>query len=315
MLAFSDRHHQSLTESLRLLFEKRLGHTLYFQKGLEWYPDYWDIYPHISTAQQYLEREIEGYKAVTLEEFKQMKFDILIASIPQHIEPFKKLISQYQPQAKLIYQVGNQWNIDPNSVKNILASANIEIPPGINGIIYHQEASPEYKYIKKDSLPDKNIYSFINVPEKFPDWPFFLKLEERMNEWNFRAFGGEARDGGITSPQSVAQKMREAMFCYHVKAGSDGFGHVIHDTFNLGTPPIVNKEYYRGKLAEPLMEDGITCITIDNKSIDQIIEEILHFSQPECYFSMSENAANKFKELVNYDKEEQAIRSFIDNLQ
>lgn len=324
MRILADRHHMGLTESLRLLFEKRLGHELYFQKGMEWYPEFWNVYPHIDTAKQYLERELEGVNGITLEEFKNSKFDILIASIPQHIEPFRKLISQYQPQAKLIFQIGNAWNIDSHQaslIDGVMASAKVPMQNvnGHNGkpllmIEYHQEASPQFQYVKKENLPSKNIYSFMNIPQKFPDWPLFLDLEQKMQDWNFKAFGGQARDGAIWDRAELAGKMREAMFIFHLKAGGDGMGHVIHDSFQVGTPPIVKREYYLGTLAETLMIDGKTCITTDNKSIDIILKEISHYSQPENYFAMSINAANRFKEIVDYDKEEDLIRRFLENI-
>ena len=55
---FIDKHHEGLFDSLVLLFEKRLGWRLYTQAGIEWYKEgLWNVYPHPSTAEQYLLRE------------------------------------------------------------------------------------------------------------------------------------------------------------------------------------------------------------------------------------------------------------------
>lgn len=313
----SDRHHAGLTESLRLLFEKRLGHELYFQKGMEWYPEFWNVYSHVDTARQYLERELEGVNGITLEDFKNTKFDILIASIPQHIEPFKKLISQYQPQTKLIYQVGNQWNVDSNIVKNVMASANIDIPPGINGIIYHQEFDLNIFHYEPPK-EGKKIYSFINclntVDLYKKDWELFLKLERLMPEWEFRSFGGQCRDGYCTGPQEVANKMREATLIFQVKSEGDGFGHVIHSAAAVGRPLITRLSDYEGKLAEPLI-DQITSIIIDSKSPEQIAKEIRKIYNTGCHEKMCLKAHEGFNHFINFDAEEQEIRKFLENLQ
>lgn len=52
----ADCHHGDLFESLRILFEDRLGWALYRPIGLEWYSQgYWNVYDHIDTAKQYLD--------------------------------------------------------------------------------------------------------------------------------------------------------------------------------------------------------------------------------------------------------------------
>jgi hypothetical protein len=177
MRVLADFHHQDLYYSLQLLFEKRLGWELYRPIGLEWYHEkYWNVYPHIGTAQQYLSLDqainppigLDGpfpehkllnknytfsdgiyyvndpskdklNRGITLEKFKETEFDILVSSIPQHIAPFNGLIRKYHPKAKHIFQVGNAWGHLPG-INNILAStAKFDTPPNINTCFYHQE--------------------------------------------------------------------------------------------------------------------------------------------------------------------------------
>lgn len=316
----ADDHHMGLTQSLKYLFADRLGYELRFPAGMEWWNEnLWAVFPHESTAQQYLERETQGKLGITLEEFKDTKFDILLCSIPQHVPIWLKLRDLYQPQAKLIMQIGNAWAFDNNfPIKNIMASAKIPPLSGFNVIEYHQESDLVYQYKEKIQLPDKNIYSFINcfgVMEHYQkDYAFFLELEKQMNDWSFKSIGGQNRDNWCNGDQEVASKMREAMFGIHLKTGGDGMGHVIHNLFQVGTPPIINKSYYRGTLAEPLIEDGVTCIVVDDKSINQIIQEIKYFSQPENYFKLSKNTGQRFLNVVNYNQEELEIRMFLDKL-
>ena len=119
MRILCDFHHDALLYSLQLLFENRLGHELYRCVGLDWYKEgYWHVFPHPDTAGQFLgldqpsnkPRDIHGnelppgarcnenytvegetylvvdpkrgviQKAIELETFKKMKFDILISS-------------------------------------------------------------------------------------------------------------------------------------------------------------------------------------------------------------------------------------------
>jgi len=178
MKVLADYHHDGLYQSLRLLFEKRLGWELYRPIGLEWYTQgYWHVFPHINTARQFLDieedpillRDVHGellaemerknlhlaavddglymvkdpvhgsyHRAITLERFRAEQFDILVSSIPQHIEPFNKLIRECQRKAKHIFQVGNCWG-HQRGVRNIMVStAPFPVPAGTNIVFYHQ---------------------------------------------------------------------------------------------------------------------------------------------------------------------------------
>src|SRR3990167_20171 len=147
MQIFCDRHHSALFSSLVILFEERLGHKLYFPLGMEWYErELWNIYPHLDTAKQYLsldqlyrpkdgtsplnqiiEEESGTYMVVdpqsnkkihgmSLEKFLSTKIDIVIASIPQHVEIYKELARK--KGAKFIYQIGNAWSIEADTASN-----------------------------------------------------------------------------------------------------------------------------------------------------------------------------------------------------
>lgn len=59
MKVLADHHHDDLYESLRILFEDRLGWELYRPIGTEWYTEgYWDVYNHPDTVTQYLGLQI-----------------------------------------------------------------------------------------------------------------------------------------------------------------------------------------------------------------------------------------------------------------
>lgn len=353
---FSDRHHNSLFNSLRILFEDRLKGNLFTQVGLEWWEKgYWNIYDHPATANQYLSldpryKPIDGtrqlnqvvnqnpeyyelydpeyekpQKALTFEQFLAMDIDIIIASIPQHIIPFHRLRDRYKPKAKLIYQVGNSWDIQDMPIPNIMASANIHIPEKYHSIIYHQEFDtsvfkfdPIFYQDAYMAQPPQNIYSFVNcfdVQDHFKkDWELFEAIEKRMPEWGFRSFGGQCRNGTIDGSRALAAKMSEARFIWHTKNGGDGYGHVIHNAAAVGRPLIVKEEYYIGKLGGKLLIDGVACLTIDGLSDEEIINKINHYSEPERYEKLCLGAYRNFTEVVDFDKESEMLKIFVQNL-
>ncbi len=318
MRILADRHHMSLTESLILLFEKRLGHELYFQKGMEWWNEgLWDVYHHPSTAQQYLERELEGVKGIDFETFKNIKFDILICSIPQHVPIWLKLKQLYQPSAKLIFQVGNMWAFNSSfPIKNIMASAVMPELPGFNQITYHQEFDLNifhYQPVK----PGKKIYSFINclnTEELYKkDWELFLELERLMSDWEFKSFGGQCRDGAIWDRKELADKMREATFIFHCKTNGDGYGHVIHSAAAVGRPLITRFSDYKGKLAEPLINHGSATL-IDNKNPQEIVDQIQYDFENKIVLQ-GYGIYQLFKHNVDFDKEAEQVKLFLKRLQ
>lgn len=330
-----------------MLFEGRMGHMVYRPIGREWYDEgFWKIYDHPSTIEQYLGiggatpdgtpplNDIAGVvgglylcndidsgktnRAITLESFKSMPFDIVIASIPQHIEPFRELIRKYKPEAKLIFQVGNSWSVDANSVKNVMASAIVpNVLPGINFVSYHQEFDTKV-FRPGGTFQDKDIYSFVNcfnTAEIFKeDWELFTQMESLMPEWNFRAFGGQCRDGSKNGSNQLAGAMRTCRFAWHTKKNGDGFGHVLHNLGSIGKPFIIKAEYYRGKMAEPFIIDGETCLAIDSLSIEEIKNKIEYFSDNDRYLKLTNNLIRKFKETVDFDKDEEKVKDFLAHL-
>ena len=346
-----DLHHYDLAYSLHLLFEKRLGYLVHRPVGIEWYEQgYWNVFPHPDTAQQYLgidqankrpkdihgnelpddfclnlnyymedgiyycadsTKEGEFQRGVTLDKFKEMKFDILISSIPQHIQPFNKLKQLYQPQAKHVFQVGNAWGHLPG-VQNILAStAPFSTPPEINACFYHQEFDlSQFSYDKGEDVK-KVVHSYIH----------YMREKEAMNQvssllsdFEFRSFGAGMEDT-IPRTNDEASAFKRAGFTWHYKPEGDGYGYSLHRAFATGTIPIVWASQYRGKLAEQLMLPGQNCINADGKSPVQIANELRSIvDNPSRYFEMREASYRRFQEVVDFDKEEQVIREFLGGL-
>lgn len=356
MKVLADLHHADLFYSLQLLFEKRLGAELYRPIGMEWYHEkFWNVYPHIDTAQQFLglnqainiPKDIHGnplpesarvnqsyrfedgiyyvndltkdkvQRAITLDKFKAMEFDIIISSMPQHIGPFNRLIQLYQPKAKHIFQVGNAWGQQPG-VKNILASTyHFPVDSSINVCFYHQEFDLEiFKYDPTRALGQmaQSCPPRISSHIHYLNNPGLLQLyRDTLQTFTFKTFGAGQEDS-IFKTVDEAAEMKKSAFIWQYKPEGDGFGYQIHRAFALGIPPIVWRSHYAGKLAGRLMEDEVTCIDLQGLSVHEGARKIHKAWQPDNYLKMSEAGYNKFKQVVNYDEEEVKIRKFLEEL-
>lgn len=317
---FSDFHHNSLWTSLEFLFEKRLGYKLYRPIGMEWYPDYWKIgEPYgelgILTANQYLGHNTLDEKGMTLEEFKNTPIDIVIASVPQNIKPYKELVAQYHPEAKFVFQMGNMFNEVLNNmheIPNLLSSTSeIGIPPTCNAVFYHQEF--DLDIFKPQGEPINKLASFVNCLPQNGHINEFKELKNLLPEYEVKMYGASCDDGIIGTNQEIADIMNSCKFGIHLKYGADGFGHIIHNWYACGKPVIVNGNDYKNKLAGELLVDGETCIDIDKHSISEVVDIIKNISE-EKYKDMCDRSYKIFKYNVDFDKEEIKIRTFIDNL-
>ena len=276
MNIFADYHHEDLFYSLQLLLEKRLGHVLYRPVGMDWYREgYWKISELYDTkeetAMQYLElRDVKEFpyippytgqpvnkikeekdafyvmeanetphRAITLEQFKQMDIDIVIASIPAHFESFATLIKNHKPNAKLVGHFGNVlWYLKDYKLKNVMASVMPQpIPEGMNVMFYHQEFPLDIFSFEQQNI-SHTISSFLHVFDGYPDSPLFYEVEKLLPDWKFKAYGAGSRDGTITGRNNVAKTMQDSRFIWHVKVAGDGYGHIIHNAFAVGRPPV-----------------------------------------------------------------------------
>lgn len=339
---FCDFHHSSLLRSLVLLFEDRLDFECMRPIGMEWFDEgFWAINNQRDTAKQFLDYDsqppdrtpplnsaepfVEGvfwvadpgaqthHKACTLDFFKNNRFDYVVASIPAHVPLFEALIAKYQPQAKLIVQMGNNWNIDQYAGYNVLASIAPALAPGVNAFYYHQEFDLTV-FNDTPVRPVRKVYSFLNVIENsgigWNDYRELKRIMERQG-WEFRAYGGQCPDGSIGGAEEVAKLMREAAFIFHVKPGGDGFGHVIHNAYAIGRPVITRPSHYRGQLAERLLVPG-TFIDLDRygrPGVKNILTRLMH--DPDGLEEMGRRAAERFDEVVNFEREAQEIRAWL----
>lgn len=333
MKVFADLHHGALSYSLHLLFEKRLGWELFNPIGMDWRDEgYWQYSQLEDTVKSYLQPTDEFVrlgkyytkfdkdfcwvqKYLSVNQFKRTDIDIILCSVGPHEDTFFDLQQRLKPKAKMIRQIGN-WNeeVDFNKSKNIMISVGPFVcPPSVNYINYHQEFSlDQWKYEGPGN--HKNISTFINC---FPDsvdyamWPVY---KEKLPEIDFKMYGIGGVDGNVSPQAKVRQKMQQSGFLWQVKLGGEGFGHVIHNAYAIGRPCIVKKSYYKGKMAEPLLIDGRTCIDLDAGDLETNLKKIRYWTRPDNYRKMSINAVTRFREVCNFNREERELRNFLNRL-
>lgn len=350
MIVFADRHHAALSYSLHLL-AKRLGFEIYFPIGMSWFPDFWKIADpyggNIETAKQYLQikpeyhpmdgtvplnhnaenkgthYEVEdvafGYtqKCITLEQFKTMRIDVVLASYNAHIPIYHQLISLYHPSAKFICQVGNSWIVDFSLVKNLLSSTlPFEVPSNVNAVFYHQEFDTSL-YAYEKPMNTRFITSFVNClgsQHMFDrDWNDFQELERLLPEHIFSSYGASCRDGVIHEQEDIAESMKQAKWGFHAKTGGDGYGHVLHQWAACGRPVIYRGSQYRNKLGGLLLTDMVTGIDLDKHSLQETAGMIQGMSESQ-HTGMCEAMRNRFKTCVDFDREEKDIKTFFEKL-
>lgn len=333
MNVFSDYHHSALYHSLELLFEKRLNWNLYRPIGKEWAEqDFWRYSTQQDTINQYLEipsdaKEKDGvyfvfnqryknyHKCLTLDKFFSMPIDIVIASVFPHELTFKRLCDLHPSKPKLIRQIGNfNEPVNLDICKNIMDSADFRTFSSYHNVIYyHQEFDLDIFHYEAPK-ETKKIRSLINC---LPHNDYYYLWEEFKNElkefeWRMHGILGEMIED---DEEKIAETMRDSTFIWQVKGGnSEGYGFVIHQAFALGRPIIVKSSLYKGKPAEKLIEDLKTCIDLDLHSKQEAANLIREYSKPEKHKQLCENAYKRFKEVVDFDKEFETIKKFLENL-
>ena len=340
-------HHSSLYSSFLYTLEARLGHEVYRCVGREWFEKgYWKINRQEDTIQQYLGtygyKPTDGtptlndlmwvkdgiyysrdpntgqlHKAIEYKTFMEMDFDVIIASIPQHIEPFKKLAKI--KKAKFILQVGNEWDIPYSRVPNLLASVAPRKVP-CHSIFYHQEfdtnvfsyENPRETRVFKKLYHSMEIHNYMNVLHNYPEaLEYFLELEKEMPEYKFKMYGSQNRDGSITGIQNLANSMKKARWIFHMKPGGDGYGHVLFNTYAVGRPLITNKRYYEGKLGGTMMDDR-SSIIMDGLKPSELADIIRNNEINNV--EKSKESYRRFADNVDFKKEAKQIQKFLEEL-
>lgn len=334
MRILADLHHGQLYKSHELEFEKRLGYELMRPIGRKWYDEcgYWGFTDVEATIEQYLghpnllEHGLKGkgigrvmeyiqpqyhHLMITYDVFMSMHFDVLIASIPQHVPVFQKISREHPSRPKVIFQMGNMWTNYPRDVKNILNATSIPIDKNI----HHLNYSPEFEveFCRRDIPPlDKSVSSFLHI-NRVHAQDMFVDIEKQTG-WTFKEYGAQNREGWIPDDcAKVTEKMLQSQFIWHVKRGGEGYGFIIHQAFAAGRPPIVNYgDTYVNQRAGEFMKPGVNCIDVCGKATWQIVEELA--AMYPRWTEASASAKNEFEKRVDFVQQGEAMKKFLEEL-
>lgn len=303
MKIFCDFHHRDLVNSMCHTFEKRMGGELFVPWGLDYYKQgYWGVVDankdavaeqflintFIETDKQTFTDRGDGtvlvntndgklpYKGINFDAFCKTKFDIIIATVPAHIEMYMKLLRDHQPQAKFIFEAGNNWGHIPTNVPNFLNSTTYtfisgedihgqtmpslyrkyqkkELYKGLHKIFQNSRTNekcnmvffhPEFDLnIFKNDNSIKNIKSISNLRHECDTLDGLYELERRLPDWTIKAYGANNRDGILQTDQNIARVMNESGFIYHVKPVGDGYGYNTHQSFAVGSIVITDSSH------------------------------------------------------------------------
>lgn len=340
MRILADYHHHDLWESLELLCA-RLGWELYRPIGMEWFTEeYWNFerqWHGDGVAKQYLEPWGSDYfqfdhyerhdkshdryqKMLTLEQARDLRPDIVLATVAHNHEGLHRFAKEVgatfgihlgNVRFSTIDMAEDRWDLADFGIVTSVMPAPVNKPH----VVVHQEfALAPYK---APPLADRrSVASFVNCfPENLRGYAQFREVALLAPEIDWKVFGSygampedEFAAGNIGVCADVTKAMQATDIAWHTKQWSDGFGHVIHNWFAVGRPLIGFEWYYRNQLAGPLWLEGVTSFDITDRSSDDV-RALIRSLDDETILRMSEASYRRFREVVDFDADEQAIRT------
>lgn len=330
-------HHADLAFSLVLL-GNRLEAKVFFPYGLDWFDKgYFNIYgdlrkkdPYRYLAKKYLEDNYyfeekitkETYNGcdayphlnlLTLEEARDIQIDVIICTLHENEQAFSKL-KEFWPNCKFIRQCGNDLdtNVAESLYPNLLSAAKqpYEIFKGHKILAKEEWDTDLSPYVVPTNF--NNIYSFQNNLEAFEDtWEVWIRLKHKLKDFNFKSYGNENDDGKIYPKREYFAKINESTFGFQSKGPWEGYGFHIHQNIYLGRPMIIRFSDYQGKMAEPLLKEGVSYLEMNDP---ELVGKIRYYSQPDRFNKMSQECRDMWNNIPSFDEEFIRIKEFFANL-
>ena len=268
---------------------------------------------------------------VTLEQARYLKPDIVLASVAHNHEGFYNFAKSYTPKgrggfgATFGIHLGNvrfsdidmqedRWDLaDFGIVTTLLPST----PPKPHVVVHQEFDLDDFRHEPPVEDGVFTVSSFVNCfAENRVGYAQFRDTAALRPEYDWKVFGSygsapedEYAAGNLQPCSAVGDAMRASDVAWHTKQWSDGFGHVIHDWFAVGRPVVGYQWYYESQLAGPLWQEGVTSFDLTDKSPAESVAILDRLYQdPDLRLRMGENAARRFREIVDFDEEERAIR-------
>jgi hypothetical protein len=191
-------------------------------------------------------------------------------------------------------------------------------------VVYHQEFSlTDFRHEPPPHNDPFRVASFVNCfAENRDGYAQFRATAAAIPEFDWQVYGSygsvaedEYACGNLDRCAAVGDAMRASDVAWHTKQWSDGFGHVIHNWFAVGRPVLGFEWYYRSQLAGPLWVEGVTSFDITDRDVGYVAQVLQRLrDDPELHDRMSAAAAARFREVVDFDEEEQAIRRMLETV-
>jgi len=338
-----DRHQADLFRAMQHLFEDRLDVEVWTPMGREWWDDkIWQFgacFGDDRLAQQYViphdgvHHERAGgpgtwstydtahpdveIRCISLETARDIGgWAFVVATVQENQAGFKRFADEVG--AKFVVQVGNtgqyiDWDLGPL----VISSSEMAIVG--RGIVAHQEfdsaAGGAFGFKDPALANRREVRNFVNLIDRIDQsWVPFLEAEKLLasDGFKFYAHGHEGRDGVIQPTAKIGELMGGAGWGWHVKPVGDGFGHVIHGWAAVGRPLIGRASYYRGKMAEPLWEDLVTCVSTDDRSTVEVVGLVKEISSDAgSHAAMCRAIRERFDATVDYGRDEARVRELL----
>lgn len=274
------------------------------------------------------------HRMVTLEQARSQDWDVVLATVTHNERGLAKFASEVG--ATFGIQVGNVGQIGQvasegagwDKVKFALLSTTAPSVP-VPSVIYRQEFSlSDFRY-EWPPIETNTVSSFVQCfpenrgPARGNFYDQFVDLAaDLVDDFDFRVYGayGSAQldqwaAGNLDSTPAVAEAMRNTRIAWHAKFWSDGFGHVVHNLYAVGRPTFVYMDYYADKLAAPLMDHMVTGFDLSRMSEMEVIAVLQQLRDDDDYHhQISENMAKRFRSVVDFDADAQAIKALLESV-
>jgi len=329
MKVLCDFHHGGLYHSMQMLFEERLGHEIYRPIGYEWLP-WWRVSELPPTQKAFLELGGEhwladdGYwrwvdhgadlehKCLTFEQFCNEDVGLIVSTHPGHEQSWYEMWQQHKPTAKLIRVAGNTGEtINTTWTRNLMDSTAYFKGRVASYVKFHQEFPLS---IFNDAAPPERpiIRQYLNFFKNHPMYEHWKTYKPLMPEFEWHMHGHQGDHGFLFPESKIAASMTDSTFIWHIKR--EGYGHIIHNAFAAGRPVVTHIKDYAGYTGGPMLEDGVTCVDIGSGSVTDNVAKIRHYAKRENLLQLCQNVRERFPCVVDFDREEQEIRAFMERL-
>lgn len=341
-----DAIHADLWESLRLLFEGRLGWELWRPIGMEWADrGIWRFEQHqpygAGVAHQFLDHwpgiddplvdgtswrpdtthPGQGIRLVTHEAARSQPWDLVLATLAENELGLRQFADDVGAHYGI--QVGNQGAANAWGAAEfaLLSVTTPDFKPWKPHVTYRQEFSLADFFPDSGALAEPDLVSTrVQCITQTTEYARFLAAAAAVPEARFLWYGHcEPRDerwGGSheTTPE-VAGSMHRTRIAWHAKRWSDGYGHVIHNWFAIGRPVLATATYYADKLAGPLFVEGVTSFDLERHSDAEVAGIVrMLLGDEDRWLRMCEAAADRFRAVVDFDAEAAQIRAMLENV-